>query len=238
MIQRGSGETIYRQVQRQLEAQIRACHRPGDALPPEAVLAQRFGVNRHTLRRAVDGLVADGWVERRHGLGSFVLHPPLSYDIGQRTRFTETLEAQGCSTESAVLRRLRIPAAGGVARRLQLDPGEPVAWIDTLRSVDGVPFCLISHYLPLALLPGLLDDYAGGSLHAFIEAQHGWRLTRTESLVSATVPQGDDASLLQMPATAAVLRVKSVNVRERDGTPLEYALTRFRADRMQLRITP
>ena len=238
MIQRGNGETIYRQVQRQLEVEIRASHRPGDTLAPEAALAERFGVNRHTLRRAVDGLIADGWVERRHGRGSFVLHKPLDYSIGQRTRFTETLEAQGRTTESAVLRRLRIPATGGVAQRLQLDDGEPVAWIETLRSVDGLPFCVISHYLPLSIVPGVLDDYAGGSLHEFIEAQHGWLLTRTESLVSAGLPQGDDASLLAMPANAAVLRVKSVNVRDRDAVPVEYALTRFRADRMQLRITP
>lgn len=238
MIKRGSGEAVYRQVQRQLVAEIRALHRQGDALPAEAVLAQRFGVNRHTLRRAIEGLISEGWVERRHGLGSFVLHKPLDYDIGQRTRFTETLEAQGRTTESAVLRKLRIPAQGGVAQRLQLDEGEPVAWIETLRSVDGAPFCVISHYLPLNLLPGVIADYSGGSLHEFIEAQHGWRLTRSESLVSAALPQGDDASLLAMPATTAVLRVKSVNVRDRDGAPVEYALTRFRADRMQLRITP
>lgn len=238
MIQRGIGETVFRQVQRQLEAEIRSLHRPGDALPPEAALAERFGVNRHTLRRALEGLIAEGWVERRHGLGSFVLHKPLDYDIGQRTRFTETLEAQGRVTESTVLRKLRIPAQGGVAQRLQLDEGEPVAWIETLRSVDAAPFCVISHYLPLTLLPGVLDDYSGGSLHEFIEAQHGWRLKRTESLVSGALPQGDDASLLAMPGHMPVLRVKSVNVRDRDGAPVEYALTRFRADRMQLRITP
>ncbi len=238
MIQRGTGETVYRQVQRQLEAEIRSLHRPGDALPSEAVMAERFGVNRHTLRRALEGLIAEGWVERRHGLGSFVLHKPLDYAIGQRTRFTETLEAQGYVTESVVLRKLRIAAEGGVAHRLQLDRGEPVAWIETLRRVDATPFCVISHYLPLALLPGVLDDYAGGSLHAFVQTHHGWRLRRTESLVSAGLPQGDDASLLAMPAHMPVLRVKSVNVRDRDGTPVEYALTRFRADRMQLRINP
>jgi len=238
VIQRGTGETVYRQVQRQLEAEIRSLHRPGDALPPEAALAERFGVNRHTLRRALEGLIAEGWVERRRGTGSFVLNKPLNYDIGQRTRFTETLEAQGRITESTVLRKLRIPAQGGVAQRLQLKEGEPVAWIETLRSVDGAPFCVISHYLPLALMPGVLDDYAGGSLHEFIESQHGWRLRRTESLISGALPQGDDASLLAMPAHAPVLRVKSVNVRDRDDAPVEYALTRFRADRMQLRITP
>jgi len=238
MISRGNGETVYRQVQRQLEAEIRAMHKAGDALPPEAALAERFGVNRHTLRRAIDGLIAEGWIERRHGVGSFILDKPLDYPIRPRTRFTETFEALGCKAESAVLKKLRVPARGGIAQRLQLDEGEPVWWIDTLRSVDDRPLCVISHYLPAALLPGLLDDYQGGSLHDFIEANHGWCLRRSESLVSSTLPQGDDASVLAMPANGPVLRVKSVNVREHDDIPLEYALTRFRADRMQLRITP
>ena len=63
-------------------------------------------------------------------------------------------------------------------------------------------------------------------------------LRRTESLVTAVLPQGDDESLLGMPQNRPVLRVKSVNVDERDGTPVEYAITRFRADRIQLRINP
>jgi GntR family phosphonate transport system transcriptional regulator len=238
MISRGNGEAVYKQVQRLLESEIRLLHGSSEALPSEATLAERFGVNRHTLRRAIDGLIEQGWVERRHGLGTFILDKPVDYDIHPRTRFTETLEALGCKTESKVLRKLRIPAQGGVARQLQLDEGEPVIWIETLRSVDERPFCVISHYLPSALLPGLFDDYSGGSLHDFIESAHGWQLRRTESLISASLPQGDDARLLAMPASWPVLRVKSVNVRERDDLPVEYALTRSRADRMQLRVTP
>lgn len=242
MIQRGNGEAVYRQIQRQLEAEIRSLHRPNDVLPAETVLAERFGVNRHTLRRALDGLVAQGWIERRHGMGSYVLDRPIEYHIGQRTRFTENLEALGCKTESAVLRKLRVPAQGGVARKLQIDEGTPVFWIETLRMADGHPFCVISHYLPASLFPGLLDDYAGGSLHEHIESSYGWRLRRSESLISASLPQGNDARLLAMPAIEPVMRVKSVNVREGDAypvaLPVEYGLTRIRADRMQLRITP
>ena len=75
-----------------------------------------------------------------------------------------------------------------------------------------------------------------GSLHTCIQHHYGLQLKRVESLVSAVLPQGDDASLLCMPKTQPILRVKSINVNERDGTPLEYALTRFCADRIQLRI--
>ena len=84
----------------------------------------------------------------------------------------------------------------------------------------------------------MLTHYAGGSLHEFIQHHYGIALRRQESLVTAEIPQGDDAALLGMPVNRPLLRVKSVNVSTEDGTPLEYALTRFRADRIQLRITP
>ena len=57
---------------------MEANHDSGDRLPSEQVLAQRFGVNRHTVRRAIDELVLMGLIERRHGKGIFVLEKPSS----------------------------------------------------------------------------------------------------------------------------------------------------------------
>jgi GntR family phosphonate transport system transcriptional regulator len=122
--------------------------------------------------------------------------------------------------------------------RLQLAQNDKVIWIESLRSAEDKPICIISHYLPLTQFPGLHDKYTGGSLHEFIKNHYGIALRRQESMVTAEMPQGDDAALLGMPMNRPLLRVKSINVRDTDGTPLEYALTRFRADRIQLRITP
>jgi GntR family phosphonate transport system transcriptional regulator len=98
-----------------LRQEIRNFYEAGDVLPAEADLAQRFNVNRHTLRRAVDELVTDGMVERRHGKGVYVLAPTIDYAIGTRTRFTETLEALGVSTQSRVTRKQVVLASGGVS---------------------------------------------------------------------------------------------------------------------------
>jgi GntR family transcriptional regulator, phosphonate transport system regulatory protein len=57
-------------------------------------------------------------------------------------------------------------------------------------------------------------------------------------LVTSVLPQGDDARLLSMPQNRPVLRVKSLNLCSKTGEPVEYAITRFRADRIQLRINP
>ncbi|MCK9986214.1 MAG: GntR family transcriptional regulator, phosphonate transport system regulatory protein [Azoarcus sp.] len=237
-LQRNGGEAIYSQIARLLKEEIASFLSPGECLPSENELAERFGVNRHTVRRAVEDLIAAGLLERRHGKGTFVLDAPADYVLGSGTRFTETFESLGKTASSRILRKLVIPARGGIANRLKLGDNDPVVWIESLRLADDRPICVISHFLPQRAIPELLNEYHGGSLHEHLAVHHGLKLRRIESLVSAALPQGDDASLLGMPQNQPVLRVKSVNVGERDGTPLEYALTRFRADRIQLRINP
>lgn len=238
LLDRESGTAIYAQIARQLEKEVADQYAPGDSLPSEGTLAERFGVNRHTLRRAVDELVEMGLLERRHGLGVFVLDAQWDYQIGQATRFTENLASLGLTSESRVLHGQTIEASRSVASRLSITQGDMVHWMETLRSVDQHPVCLISHFLPAKRFPDLPKQFQGGSLHAVLGKQYDCTLRRTESLVTAVLPQGDDARLLAMPQNRPVLRVKSINVDERDDTPVEYAITRFRADRIQLRITP
>jgi GntR family phosphonate transport system transcriptional regulator len=237
-VTRENGEALYAQIARQLEQEISSLYAPGDFLPSEGDLATRFGVNRHTLRRAIDELVDMGMVERRHGRGVVVLDSQLDYQIGTGTRFTENLAALGLFTVNRILRKQTLPAIKRVAERLQIAEGDPVHWIETLRTVDERPMCVISHFIPALRFPELLSRYTGDSLHAFLAAEYGCQLRRIESLVTAVLPQGDDAKCLGMPQNRPVLRVKSVNVDDRDGTPIEYAITRFRADRTQLRINP
>ena len=238
-VQRGEGSLpVYRQISEALRQEIQNLYRTGDALPSEVELAQRFNVNRHTLRRAVDELVSDGLVERRHGKGVFVLTPAIDYAIGPHTRFTETLEALGVTTHSLVIRKQVVPARGGVAARLNLREGVEVIFLETLRKVDGKPFCVISHFLPLSEFPQVLESYDGGSLHQFLEQRCATKVQRSESLISAVLPESDDAALLNMPRNLPVLRVKSVNVVIGTQRPIEYVVTRFRGDATQLSVQP
>lgn len=236
-IDRDTGIALYAQIAEVLERDYVRTGAAGDRLPAEGELAALFAVNRHTLRRAVDELIAEGLLERRHGVGIFISDQLLDYRVGSHTRFTQTLADIGISTDTRVLQKMITPAPSGVARNLSLLADEPVLWMETLRLADGLPLCVISHFLPVAPFSAMLDGYAGGSLHDYLAQDHG-TLHRTESLVTAVLPQGDDAKLLGIAKNRPILRVKSLNVLDRDNTPVEYAITRFRADRIQLRITP
>jgi GntR family phosphonate transport system transcriptional regulator len=104
--------------------------------------------------------------------------------------------------------------------------------------VEAKPFCVISHFLPLTDYPLVLDNYDGGSLHDFLEQHCATKLKRSESLISAVLPEFDDATLLNVPRSLPILRVKSVNVSIDTNLPVEYVVTRFRGDATQLSVKP
>ncbi|MBE0438461.1 MAG: phosphonate metabolism transcriptional regulator PhnF [Gammaproteobacteria bacterium] len=237
-VNRHTGEAVYQQITRILEQEIKSSYEAGDYLSTENELAARFSVNRHTIRHAIDELVSAGVVERQHGRGTVVLGAALDYQIGEHTRFTETLESLGKTTNTRIIRKIIVPARGGVARRLNIDNETPVLLLETLRKVDDRPFCVISHFIPVNAYPEIETDYLSGSLHAFFKQTLNISLLRKESLATASMPIGDDASHLQIPNNFPVLRVKSINIDAVSKHPVEYSITRFRADRVQLSFIP
>jgi len=231
-----SGVPLYRQISGAIADELRQHYQPGMQLPSEPLLAERFAVNRHTLRRAVDELVEAGLVERRRGLGVFVLDGLLSYGIHKGTRFTDTFAAIGSTAESIVLRKQVVPARGGVAQRLGIPEDAPVGWIETLRKVNDIPFSLVSHFLPMARCGVVYEDYESGSLHDCMKRHLGFRPERQFSLIASILPQGDDAKLLGTPRHQPLLRVKSVNIDPANGETVEYCLSRMRGDRVELEV--
>ena len=229
---------IYRQLSKILEVEIRDTYMTGDMLPSEQALAERFQVNRHTLRRAVDELIGAGFVDRIHGKGTIVMQSPINYAICGETRFTETLESQGRRTVSHILQRGEILATGGVARHLRVTEESSVLHIETMREVDSMAFCTSSHFFPSPEYNDILLEYDGGSLHEFIFRHYGKRLRRILSLISAIMPTKEDIRRLNLGRNTPVLRAKSVNVDRADGWPVEYVVTRFRGDAVQLSIEP
>ncbi|MDG4650155.1 phosphonate metabolism transcriptional regulator PhnF [Roseibacterium sp. SDUM158017] len=211
---------------------------PGDRLPTEAQLAARFGVNRHTVRRALAALAEAGTVHARRGAGVFVQHRPTPYAIGRRVRFHQNLLAAGRVPEKTVL-LLETRAAGPAeAEALGLAPEAPVHVYEALSLSDGVPFSVSRSVFPAARLPAMLDALREtGSVTAAFEA-HGiddYMRERTEITAKAASPTM--AAQLRLAPGAPVLRTVGVNV-DGDGKPLEYGRTWFAADRVALTLGP
>lgn len=211
---------------------------PGDRLPGEAQLAARFGVNRHTLRRAVAALAAAGLVHPRRGAGVFVTGRPTDYRIGRRTRFHQNLIAAGQTPEKRMLGLETRAADPREAEALEIAAGAPVHVWEGLSLANGVPIALFRSVFCAARFPDLKPALAETlSVTAALARMGVADYTRRSTRLSAERADALRARHLRLPEGAPLIRAVAVNV-DAEGRPVEYGRTWFAGDRVQLVVEP
>ncbi len=232
---RGQGVSLWRQIAQSLEREIAAgLHRPGARLPTEAELTSRFGVNRHTVRRAMEELAGKGLIRIEQGRGSFVAEDVLDYRLGPRTRFSENIRQQNREPAGRIIRVAEVPAEAAVAEGLGIRRGRPVIVVDRLGLADGRPVVLGSHHFPagrFARLPELLGPE--GSITAALAGCGVTDYRRLVTRITARLPSPEEADLLQQARTRPVLVTEAVNT-DPAGEPVDVTFARYAAGRMQL----
>ena len=229
---------VYLDVAEALESDIRDHFDSGQFLPSEMELAERFSINRHTLRRAVDELVGAGLLLRQHGKGTMVVDNKIEYSLRSKGRFTESLEDIGLQASCGVLSINEITADRKLAKSMWVPLGTDVTHIETIRCIDETPVCLISHYLVSSLLPGIAQSYQTGSLHQYIESEYTLKIRRHQSLIGAGLPSRTEASQLQCAKNLPLLIVRSNNVVRGSDEVIEYSVSRSRSDVFEMKINP
>lgn len=238
-VTRGSGVALWKQIAERLEWQIGSgLYQPGSRLPVEADLSAKFGVNRHTVRRALAVLAEKGLIEATAGRGTFVKEVPLRYPIGARTRFSEIVSAGGREPSGRCLGSQVEEAQGEVARELMVADGTPVLRIDTIHEADGVPISFGRCYFPEARCRDLDLIYsATGSLTRALATLGIQDFRRRETRITGRVANEREQEMLSLAPGRSVLVVERVDV-EVNGTPLQWGRSSFAADRVQLVIKP
>lgn len=229
---------LYVQIADQLRQNIRqGVYQIEDKLPSENELSDRFGVNRHTLRRAVSLLKNEGILRVDKGRGIFVTADPISYPIGKRVRFNEALQTQGRKASYQLLRTLEISADSAIAQKLELRLGESVAAIEMLGLADERPLSITTSYFPLQQFPDIVQQFKNlQSVSRLLREVYGCDHIRRQTDVSARIVKPSDARLLKIALNRPILLVKSINKDQSDRV-VEYGVTRFRGDDMKLVFT-
>src|SRR5215831_15646296 len=133
---------LYQQLQRALKQAIdQHILAPDDALPAERDLAAEFEVSRITVRKALDGLVAEGLLVRRQGSGNFV-SARVEKNFAMLTSFSEDMRARGRNPRSVWLKRSTGTVTPEEALTLRLSPGTPVYRFHRLRFADDAPMAI------------------------------------------------------------------------------------------------
>lgn len=210
---------------------------PGARLPTEAQLADRFGVNRHTVRRALAALADRDIVFSRRGAGVFVRHTPTPYPIGRRVRFHQNLLDANRVPDKQVLHLETRTATPHEVEALGLTGALLVhVYEGTIRS-DDIPVGAFRSIFPADRFPDFLKVMRETSSVTKTFAAHGVTdYTRARTEVTAQVATKARADLLEIRSSDPVLRTISINV-DQEGVPIEFGRSWFAADKVTLTVT-
>lgn len=203
----------------------------GEPLPPERVLAQRWGVARMTVRQAIAALVREGLIRPVHRRGNLRAPEPLQLRV-RLGSFADAVREHDLEPSTRPLECVRDAAPPAIVRKfLRLGTGEPAWRIRRLRLGDDVPLALERTWLPVTLLPDISEELLSGSIYGHLQ-RLGLLPDSGEESVIASLPDDDEVRLLDIAASRPVLRL--VRRALSAGRAVEYAEAVFPADRYEL----
>jgi GntR family transcriptional regulator len=217
---------LYQQLQRGLrEAIEKRILGPEDALPPERQLAEDLGVSRITVRKAIDGLVAEGLLVSRQGAGNFVT-TRIEKNFAKLTSFSEDMRARGRTPRSVWLKRAEGTVTPEESLKLALSPGTLVYRFHRLRFADDDPMSIELATIVASSLPSI--DAVEDSLYDALE-QAGNRPVRALQRLHALLLNAEHAKLLKAKPNDAGLFVERLGYL-RDGRAIELSQSFYRGD--------
>ena len=199
---------------------------PGEALPSEREMAERFEVSRSTLRQSLKELAEMGLVATRPGMGTVVVGR-IPKALTRLSGFTEDMRLRGLMAHSKVLERSIGPVSAESAFRTGLPLGTPVMTLERLRLAGGEALSYERAVVPVSTVG---EDYDGaGSLYERMDERDA-RPRRILQALQATEASAEIAKPLGIRAGAAVLEISQVGY-DASGNAVEDAVSWYRGDR-------
>ncbi|MGC1783184.1 MAG: GntR family transcriptional regulator [Acidobacteriaceae bacterium] len=223
--------TLYARIEETIATEIaQGEYRPGDQLPTEDALLQRFQVSRITVRRAIQNLVSRGLLEIRRGLGTFVLSPRIEADLTKLTGFVEDMNAAGRKATARVISQDVVAASARVAERLQLAKGTKVMQIKRVRLAGGIPISFDETYLPLPLGKQIVrNDLRLRPIFTLLEEEYGVPLVEADYELEAVIASKAVADALQVRVGSPIFQIERTSMTT-GNQPIDYEVLSYRGD--------
>lgn len=231
-------QPLYEQLTDTVAEKIGVELAPGDLLPSEREMCERYGISRTTVRQAMAELERRGLVVRRHGKGTFVADRSADVtNLSQAYSFTQQMREAAREPRTDVLAFGRVEATAGVARSLGLRLGEWVFELERLRSADDVPMMVERTYLPVRPFLSLSTEMlATAPLYELMEGEFGQTIRVAEEEFCASLARPQDAALLGIAVGSPVLDLTRTTYNTANEA-IEYTLSVARADRFRYKVS-
>jgi GntR family transcriptional regulator len=232
---RGSPIPLYYQVLQVVRERIASRHYPPTGqLPTDEALTREFQVSRHTVRAAMDKLVADGLIERFAGRGTFVTQrsrPHTQWTIESIEDLIDTSFADTFTVLSA--RFVKPQTVPSVSTLFQADRPEVLFHVRAIRSSEEGPYSYSNLFFPRDIGEKLPQErFTERPLLLLAEEYAGVVATQARQVVSAQHADRETADLLRIRFGEPVLVMERTYFDD-DGRAIEHTLIQYRPDRYQ-----
>ncbi len=197
--------------------------KPGDLIPSERELSEKYGISRMTARQAITDLVNEGLFYREQGKGTFVSQRKITQQLIRLTGFTEDIKARGQKPGTKVLSAQMFPADETTAEKLRIDPGTLIFRLQRLRLADDEPLAIELSQINFKGCERLLEeDLEQNSLYRLLETKYGIPLMEADQELEAGLAGNEEVQLLKISLGRPVLFTRRITYTERNQ-PIEYA---------------
>lgn len=204
----------------------------GDMLPTELEFCEQCGVSRPTIRQALSELVAEGYLYRLKGKGTFVAMPKIDARfLNKLQSFNQEMQQKGLQPSTKVLSLELVNGRSPINEKLLVAPTQKLIYLERVRFADGEPIVYLETYLPYSPYKELLqEDFVNNSLYSLLEDHYSIHVTRVLREIEAVNATQREAGLLEISKNKALCLVKTVAYTDR-GMPVEFSVARYRGDR-------
>jgi GntR family transcriptional regulator len=226
-IDRGSPVPLYHQLAEQLSHAIATgALQPGDPFENEIALAERLGLSRPTVRRAIHELVSQGLLLRRRGLGTTVANRQI-HRRAELTSLFDDLKREGSSTPSTTVLSHEVVQDERAATALGLPPDTPLLSVVRLRKAGDLPLAVMHNWLPPTYSDITREELEQDGLYAVLR-ERGVRPVVAHQSIGARPPTPAERRHLALRASEPVLTMTR-SAFDAVGNAVEYGDHCYRA---------
>ena len=201
----------------------------GDRLLSENELKRKYDVSSTTVRKCIDILRSEGFINRVQGVGTFVQAKHVERSLEKVLSFTKNMQQAGLVPSTDVLDKQIIKASGKYVECLNLQPGNELLKLTRIRYGDGTPLMLDVRYINLRYCPGIEKEDLSKSLYQIYEEKYGIKLLGAKQHMRFMMLEKEEADILRCDVSTPAFLVTGVTYSS-DMWAMEYEESLYRGD--------